>query len=160
MQLSFIVAIDQNWAIGLNNQLPWHMPADLQYFKAQTVGKPIIMGRKTFDSIGKPLPKRRNIIITRDKNYTAQGCEIYYSPEAALAAVEDEPEAMVVGGANLFRTMLPNATRLYLTTIHHSFEADTFLDKIELSAWNEVSCDAHKADAVNPFDYTYWVYER
>lgn len=159
MTLSFIVAIDQNNAIGNNNQLPWNMPADLKHFKQKTLGKPIIMGRKTYESIGRPLPKRRNIIITRDKKYQVDGCEVFNDIASALNAVQDCDEAMVIGGANLFQQLMSRADKLYLTVIEHQFTADTFLAPIDFSQWQQIEKHSHKADAENPYDYTFYTYQ-
>ena len=117
MKLSLIAAVSSNRVIGNNNRLPWHLPADLKHFKNLTLGKPVIMGRKTFDSIGKPLPNRRNIVISRDKNLVIAGCEIFYSIDSALQAVSSEPEVMIIGGANLYAQTIARADQLYLTII-------------------------------------------
>lgn len=155
MTLSFIVAMDENKAIGINNDLPWQMPADLQHFKQKTLNKPIVMGRKTYESIGRALPKRRNIIITRDKSFTAQGCEVFHSTDDALTATKDSDEVMVIGGANIFAQMLTLANKLYLTIIHHQFQADTFLEAYQSEDWLLVDAEEHKADEENPYDYTF-----
>lgn len=160
MHLSFIVAMDENRGIGYQNQLPWHMPADLAHFKQKTLGKPIIMGRKTYESIGRPLPKRRNIIITRDKHYHAEGCDVFNDIESALKAVDASEEAVVIGGANLFNQMLSHAKTFYLTEIHHPFEVDTYLDAIDFSSWQEIEKIECKADEKNPYDYTFITYQR
>lgn len=160
MKLSFIVAMDQNRGIGYQNQLPWHMPADLAYFKQKTLGKPIIMGRKTYESIGRPLPKRRNIIITRDKDYQVQGCDVFNDIDAALHAVDDCDEAVVIGGANLFNQMINKADTFYLTKIHHQFEVDTYLDQVDFSTWQEVEKIENQADEKNPHNYTFITYQR
>lgn len=160
MRLAFIVAMDQQRGIGLRNQLPWHMPADLAHFKQKTLGKPIIMGRKTYESIGRPLPKRRNMIITRDPRYQAEGCEVFNDIDAALDAVKSVEEAVVIGGANLFNQLLSHADIFYLTQIHHQFEVDTYLDKMDFSMWQEVEKSDYKADEKNPYDYTFITYQR
>lgn len=158
--LSFIVAIDEKGAIGYRNQLPWHMPADLQHFKKHTVGKPILMGRKTFESIGRPLPQRDNIIVTHDKNFQAVGCHVFHSLDAALEAFKEKAEIMIIGGAGIFSQLLPQADRLYLTRIHHTFVADTFLPEIDFSQWQEVEREPHAADERNPYAYTFITLER
>jgi dihydrofolate reductase len=160
MKLAFIVAMDENRGIGYHNQLPWHMPADLQHFKKMTLGKPIIMGRKTYESIGRPLLKRRNIIITRDPIYRVEGCEVFNTLDAALAAVSDVEEAMMIGGAELFNQLLPKADRLYLTEIHHQFEVDTFFSEINLKEWKVIDEEYHPADDANPYDYTFSTLEK
>ena len=120
--LSIIAAMDKNRLIGDNNSLPWHLPADLAFFKRTTLGKPILMGRKTYESIGKPLPGRRNIIISREPAYHAPGCDTVNSIQAALKLVEDEPEAMLIGGASLYQQTLELAETLYITEIDHAVQ--------------------------------------
>src|SRR6188472_2703937 len=115
--LSAIVAMAENRVIGKNNQLPWHLPADLKHFKTITTGHPILMGRKTHESIGKPLPNRQNIILTRDSNYVAAGCTVVTSVKAALQKAES-PEVFIIGGAEIYRQLLPQVQRLYLTIVH------------------------------------------
>ncbi|OCS88686.1 dihydrofolate reductase [Caryophanon tenue] len=127
--ISLIVAHDEQYVIGKDNDMPWHLPGDLQYFKAQTMGKPVIMGRKTFESIGRPLPGRRNIVITRNRDYSAEGIEVVYSLAEALALTNDAPEQMVIGGQQIFTEALPLATRLYITHIDTTFEGDTFFPR-------------------------------
>ena len=117
MKISLVVAKSKNNVIGKNNQLPWHLPADLKHFKNLTMGKPIIMGRKTFDSIGKPLPGRRNIIISHQPNLFIDGCEVFHSIDDALSALKNETEVMIIGGANLYAQTIERASRLYLTEI-------------------------------------------
>jgi dihydrofolate reductase len=160
MKLTAVVAIDENRVIGLENKLPWNMPADLQHFKKVTLGKPILMGRKTYESIGRPLPKRRNIIISRDPNYSVENCETYPLPEAALAALQDCPEVMIIGGAQLFTQLMPQLTNLELTIIQHQFKGDTFFPEIDFAQWREVARDAHPADSENPYPYTFLTYEK
>lgn len=160
MELTAVVAIDESRVIGLENKLPWNMPADLQHFKKVTLGKPILMGRKTYESIGRPLPKRRNIIITRDKNFVADGCEIFASPDAALSALQDCPEVMLIGGAQLFSQLLPKLTNLELTIIHHKFTGDTYFPEIDFTQWQEITRETHSADAENPYPYTFFSYQK
>lgn len=160
MKLAFIVAMDENRAIGYQNQLPWHMPADLAHFKKNTLNKPMVMGRKTYESIGRPLPKRRNMIVTRDQDYVVEGGEVFTSIDAALAEVVDADEVMVIGGANLFTQLLPKANKLYLTKIHHQFTADTYLDAVDLTQWRTIEELYNKADTDNPYDYTFLTLEK
>ena len=120
MRLSIVVAMDDNRLIGKDNKLPWHLPADLAYFKKITIGKSILMGRKTYDSIGRPLPNRRNIVITRNANIVIPGCEVVSNIEQAISITKDEPEVMVIGGASLCEQLLPDVSRLYLSLIHIS----------------------------------------
>lgn len=156
--LSLIVAVDENNLIGNKNQLPWHLPADLKYFKSLTTGHPIIMGRKTFQSIGKPLPNRRNIIITRNKNFVAEGCEFFFDLKEAIKSCITNQECFVIGGAELFRMALPIADRLYLTKIHHSFEGDTHFPAIKNVDWELISEEKHSPDEKNKYSYSFLVY--
>lgn len=123
--LSFIVAMDENNVIGKDNDLPWYLPNDLKYFKKMTSGHTIIMGRKTFESIGRPLPNRKNIVLTRDQQYKAEGCTVIHSVDE-LESYLHEDEVFLIGGAELFKTTLPKADRLYITRIHATFDGDTF----------------------------------
>ena len=159
--LSLIWAMDENRLIGNNNQLPWHLPADLAFFKRTTIGKPIIMGRKTFDSIGRPLPGRQNIIITRDKTFTAKGCDIANSVDQALSLVADQTEeAMLIGGASLYLQTLDQADVLYLTQIQHAFTGDTWFPAIDMTQWSEVYRENFEADESNPYPYSFMKYLR
>ncbi|MDX1455193.1 MAG: type 3 dihydrofolate reductase [Gammaproteobacteria bacterium] len=159
MILSMIVAMGENHAIGKDGGMPWHLPADLQYFKRVTMGKPIIMGRKTFESIGRPLPGRPNLVITRSEDFAPEGVDVHSSPEAALAAVADVDEAMIIGGGRIYAELLPQADRLYVTFIHADFEADTFFPELG-NEWQEVSREDHAADEKNPVATSYVVLER
>ena len=125
MKLSIVVAMADNRVIGQDNRLPWHLPADLKHFKQLTTGKPILMGRKTWESIGRPLPERTNIVITRDPDYQAAGCTVVHSVDAALRAAEPHSEVMVIGGAELYRQVLPEVSTIYLTQVHADVEGDT-----------------------------------
>lgn len=160
MKLTAVVAIDENRVIGFENKLPWNMPADLQHFKKVTLGKPILMGRKTYESIGRPLPKRRNVIISRDPNFAVEGCEVYPSIDAALTVLTDCPEVMLIGGAQLFSQLLPKLTNLELTIIHHEFKGDTYFPKIDFTQWREMHREAHQANEQNPYPYTFLSYEK
>ena len=126
MSISLVVAKSKNNVIGKDNKLPWHLPADLQHFKNITINKSIIMGRKTFESIGKPLPNRRNIIISRNRHFIASGCEIFSSIDNALNAAKKESEIMIIGGENIFAQTIDRADRIYLTVIDAEFDGDTF----------------------------------
>ena len=131
-----IAAMANNRVIGLDNKMPWHLPADLQHFKKVTTGKPVIMGRKTFESIGRPLPGRRNIIITRNSEYTAQGIEVVTTPDTALELVTTAEEVMIIGGGNIYEQFLPKAERLYLTFIDLDVKGDTqFPDYNKVANW-------------------------
>jgi dihydrofolate reductase len=158
--LSLIVAMDDNRLIGSNNDLPWYLPADLAFFKRTTLGKPIIMGRKTFVSIGRPLPGRRNIVITRDSSFSADGCEIANGIQAALSLCSDVEEAMLIGGASLYQQTINQATRLYITCIHHSFEGDTWFPEFNSKCWKQVSREDHGADLSNPYAYSFLKFVR
>jgi len=125
MKISIVVAMDANGVIGRGNELPWHLPADLQYFKKTTMGKPILMGRKTHESIGRPLPGRTNIVITRDSGYQAKGCVVVNSIDAAMQAAGEQDEIMVIGGAEFYRQVLAHTSTIYLTRIHASVDGDT-----------------------------------
>jgi len=159
--ISVAVAIGENFAIGKNNQLLWHMPADLKFFKQTTSGHTVIMGRKTFDSVGKPLPNRRNIVITRDTTLKIEGVEVVNGLDEALAITQNEEKPVfIIGGAEIYRQALPKTDTLYLTTIHHTFDADTFFPEINRNEWDVVSSDSHKADEKNKYDYTFEVLKR
>lgn len=158
--ISFIVAMDKNRVIGKDNQLPWHLPADLKYFKKITMGHPIVMGRKTHESIGKPLPGRENIIVTRNNTYTADGCIVIHSMDELLQLKERAGEVFVIGGAELFHTLFPYADRLYITQIEHEFEGDTYFPQYKEEDWRLVSSVKGIKDESNPYDYFFNLYER
>lgn len=159
MIVSAIVAIAENNAIGKNNQLLWHMPNDLKHFKDVTSGRTIIMGRNTFDSVGKPLPKRRNIVVTR-QDITIPGCEVVKSVEDGLALCNGEDEVFIGGGAEIYRLAMPLTDRIYLTIIHHTFEADTFFPELDEKEWNEVKREDFGADEKNAYPYSFITLER
>jgi dihydrofolate reductase len=161
MIISLIVAASANNVIGKDNKLPWHLPADLKYFKNTTWAMPIIMGRKTFESIGKPLPGRTNIVITRNQDWKFEGVEVVHDLQQARAVAEskDVNELFVIGGAEIFKSALPQANRIYLTRIHQDFEGDVFMPALNGEwqlKWNR-EC---KADEKNVYDYTFEVWER
>ena len=158
--LSLIAAMAHNSVIGLNNQLPWRLPADLKHFKAVTLGKPVIMGRKTYESIGKPLPGRINIVVTRDASYTAEGVVIVHSLAEALAKSKAAPEAMVIGGAQLYAEALPHAQRMYLTLIDAEFAGDAFFPAYDPRDWRETAREEHAPDEINPHSYRFIILER
>ncbi|WP_443946403.1 dihydrofolate reductase [Pedobacter sp. AW1-32] len=160
MTLSIAVAVGENFAIGKNNQLLWHMPADLKFFKQTTSGHSVIMGRKTFDSVGRPLPNRRNIVVTRDQNLSIENVEVVHSLDAALNLTKNEEKVFIVGGAEIYRQALPKTDLLYLTTIHHNFDADTFFPAFNRAEWETISVEAHQADEKNKYDYTFEVLKR
>lgn len=158
--ISLIVAMAHNRVIGKNNGMPWHLPADLKHFKKITSGKPVIMGRKTFESIGKALPNRRNIVISRNAAYQAPDCEVVTSLSAALALVADANEICIIGGAQIFQEALPMADRLYLTFIDLKIEGDTFFPEWNHIHWRELFHDTHPADQQNPYALTFVTLER
>ncbi len=155
MDISIIVAVDENNGIGKNNQLPWHLPADLKHFKNITTGHPIIMGRKTFDSIGKPLPNRRNIVLTRQKDLKIEGAEVFSSIDEAIEACAGQNEIFIAGGAEIFKQSLQKSTKLYLTIIGHTFDADTWFPEIDQNRWIEVERTEHEPDEKNAYPYTF-----
>jgi dihydrofolate reductase len=157
--ISLIAAVDEAGGLGLNNQLLCHLPADLQHFKKITMGKPIIMGRKTFISIGKPLPGRLNIILSRT-TASIEGVLIFDSLEKALNHVKEYPEIMIIGGAELFKETISKSDRLYITRIHHHFKADVFFPEIKPLLWNCLSEEFRPNDEKNKYDMTFYTYER
>lgn len=166
MKLSLIAAVAENGVIGCNNKLPWHLPADLQHFKRITMGKPLIMGRKTFDSLGKPLPGRPHIIVTRDQGFDYPGCHIVHDLDSALccAAVllsgQDNGETMVIGGAEIYRLILPEIDRMYLTEVHQCVEGDAFFPVFDRNQWQQVAREDFSAPSVTEYAYSFVVYER
>ena len=159
MTISIIVAIAQNHAIGKNNQLLWHMPHDLKHFKEVTTGHTVIMGRKTFDSVGKPLPKRRNIVVTRQQ-IEIPGCEVVDSIDAAIALCAGEDEVFIVGGAEIYRQAMAKTDVIYLTIIHKDFDADTFFPEINPDEWKETEREDFDADEKNPIPYSFITLKR
>lgn len=166
MRLAVIVAQAENRVIGVGNKLPWYLPEDLKYFKRVTLGKPIIMGRKTFESIGRPLPGRCNIVITRDTQWQAEGVVAVTGPQAAIeqaaaqAEVDGVDEALVIGGAEIYRQMLPLADRLYLTQVHAEVDGDAFFPPFDRAQWAELAREDFPAQGPNPYDYSFIVLQR
>ncbi|MGE3165014.1 MAG: type 3 dihydrofolate reductase [Planctomycetota bacterium] len=160
MRISLIVAVGARGVIGRDNGLPWHLPADLRRFRELTVGKPVVMGRRTYESIGRPLPKRRNIVVSRTPGYVAEGCEMAPSLRAALEAVASCEEVMVIGGARLYAEALPRADRVYLTEVMGEFDGDTYFPELAVDEWIEVARDERPADADNAFALVFRVLER
>jgi dihydrofolate reductase len=158
--ISLIVAVSRNNVIGKDNSLPWTLPADLKHFRETTTGHAVIMGRKTFESIGRPLPKRRNIVITRQADYAPGGVEVMSSLEAALAATAKDEEAFVIGGGEIFRQALPQANRVYLTRIETDIEGDAFFPELDPGEWQEVSSRPGTVDEKNALPHTFLVFER
>jgi dihydrofolate reductase len=157
-RLTLVVAVDANLGIGLDNQLPWHLPEDLAHFKRVTLGKPIIMGRKTFDSIGRPLPKRRNIVVTRNAGWSHEGVDSAPSLGAAIALLDGEP-ASIIGGAQVFLEAMNVADTMIVTHIDHAFRCDTFFPPIDPAVWIETARETHHAEE-DGFDYAFVTYER
>lgn len=158
--ISMIVAMADNRAIGKDNQLLWHLPDDFKHFKAVTMAKPILMGRKTYQSIGKPLPGRQNIVISKDQTFAANGVAVVNSIEAALDEVETDGEVMVIGGASFYQQMLPLAEKLYVTHVHQSFDADTFFPEIDAEQWRVVDRVEHAADEKHAYRFTFITYQK
>ncbi|HEY8158115.1 MAG TPA: dihydrofolate reductase [Methylobacter sp.] len=160
MKISFVVAMASNRAIGLNNQMPWHLSADLKKFKKITMGAPILMGRKTYESIGRPLPGRTNIIISRNPSYSQPGCLVFNDIEEALDSCRDSDEVFVIGGSHLYKSMLPIADTLYLTQIHKEFPGDTFFPELDAEQWIEVQREDIQDDHDVDFSYSFLKLER
>ncbi|NUU62795.1 dihydrofolate reductase [Paenibacillus agri] len=161
MSISMIWAMDIKGVIGKDNSMPWHLPRDFAFFKSETMGKTMLMGRKTWDSLGgKPLKGRTSIVLTRDHSFTAEGAEVVHTLEEALQAAKRTDELMVIGGAEIYRIVLPYADKLIVTRIEHDFAGDTFFPDVNWDEWKEVSSTPGIKDEKNPYDYRFVVYER
>jgi len=160
MRISLVVAASTNDVIGSNGELPWHLPDDLRQFKRVTTGKPVIMGRRTFESIGRPLPNRRNIVMTRNPDYVAPGCEVVSSVDAALDLAGGADEVMIIGGGQVYRDFLPRADRIYLTRVQTEVKGDTHFPELDGDLWQRLSCERHPADAEHRYAFDVMVYER
>jgi len=160
MKISLIAAMADNRVIGRDNRLPWRLPADLRHFRKITLGKPVVMGRKTWESIGRPLPGRTNIVVTRDPDYLAEGCVVAHSVDEALTACAGSEEVMVIGGANLYQQLLDRADRLYLTRVRAEVEGDAWFPAFDAAQWREVEHESHRRDDANEFDYEFLLLER
>ncbi len=160
MTVSLVVAASKNNVIGRDGELPWHLPEDLRHFKRITTGKPVIMGRKTFESIGRPLPDRHNIVMTRDPDYAAEGCDVVDSVAEALDVAGDADEVMVIGGGQVYRDFLPRADRIYMTRVQAEVQGDTRFPRIEGNVWRLVSAEHHAADEKHEFAFEMLVFER
>jgi len=164
--LSMIVATADNNIIGKDNDMPWHLPADLAYFKKVTLGKPIIMGRKTYESIGRPLPGRRNIVISRDETYAASGIDTVVSVEQALSLVDGSDgneavdEIMVIGGGAIYKHCLPKADRLYVTHINAAIDGDTQFPHYDDGSWQKTSSELRESDDKNIYNLDFCIYQR
>lgn len=166
MRLALIAAVADNGVIGRDNALPWHLPGDLAHFKRVTLGKPVVMGRRTFDSIGRPLPGRCNIVISRDASYRPEGCRVLPSLEEALevavrvAQRDGVDEAVVIGGAQVYAAALPRADRLYLTEVHAAVDGDVNFPQVDWSQWSETDRERCPAAGESAYEYSFVVYER
>ncbi len=159
--ITIIAAIAECNVLGKDNQLIWHLPADLKRFKSVTSGHPIVMGRKTFESLGRPLPNRTNIVITGNKNFHLEGIVVTHSLEEAIEKAQQIDEHIfIIGGATIYKKAIEIADVLDLTKVHHSFEADAFFPEINTAIWKEVSRTSFKADDKNKYDYSFVKYER
>lgn len=153
--ISIIVAMDNQHAIGSNGVLPWHLRADMKRFKKLTLGKPIIMGRKTYQSIGRPLPRRKNIVLTRNKEILEPGYIWTHTLEEALLAAGNVEEIIVIGGADIYRLLLPQANQIYLTEVHADTIGDVYFPELDRDEWIEREREQHAADTQNDFDYSF-----
>lgn len=166
MRISLIVALSENHVIGRNNKLPWYLPNDLKYFKQVTMGLPIVMGRKTFESIGKPLPGRTNIVVTRNGDWSAEGVRVAHSLEEAfglaesIAEIDGREELMIIGGDQIYQSALPLVDRMYLTEVHAHVEGDAYFPTFERGAWQEIAREDFSGADPNPYDYSFVVLDR
>ncbi|MBN6186118.1 dihydrofolate reductase [Aneurinibacillus sp. BA2021] len=157
--ISIVVAMDKERVIGKDNRLPWHLPADLKHFKNITMGHAIVMGRKTYESIGRPLPGRTNVILTQNRDYQAEGCLVMHTVQDVLQRFSDEP-VDIIGGAQIVDLFLPYADTLQLTVIDASFPGDVYFPEINLEEWRLVSREKGIKDEANPYDYYFLTYQR
>ena len=160
MHLSIIVAMGKNRVIGKNGMLPWHISSDLKNFKKITMGKPISMGRKTYESIGRPLPGRENIILTKNKNYFAEGCIVKNTIDEVFSYCQKVPELMIMGGAALYEQTLHKAKRLYITEVNATTDGDVFFPEFDRNQWLEISRNSFEASENDDFDYIFKILER
>ena len=160
MKISLVVAMSENRAIGQSGQLLWHLPNDLKHFKKVTMGKPIIMGRTTYESIGKPLPGRINIILTQNLDYIAPGCVVLHDKTAVFDYCQHEAEIMIVGGAQIYQLFLPDVTTIYLTMVHTTLPGDTHFPEISMQGWQETTREVFQKDEKHLYDYSFLTYAR
>ena len=158
--ISAVVAMSENRAIGLDNQMPWHLPDDLRWFRRQTLGKPVIMGRKTYESIGRLLPGRTTVIVTRQSDYKVEGAKIVHGIQEALAACVQDKHPFVIGGSEIYRLALRFVQEIQLTRVHAEIQGDTFLPKIDWDQWEAVSRQRHEGDDKTQLSYSFEVYRR
>ena len=157
---SLIVAMSENRVIGRDDTLPWRLPADLKHFKDTTMGHPIVMGRKNHEDIGRPLPGRQNIVLTRQEDYAADGCTVIHEPDQLEAVVPDGSEVMIIGGSEIYALFFPKVTRMYMTLVHAEIEGDVFFPAFGVGKWKETSRQFHHADEANRYDYAFVTMER
>lgn len=160
MRVSLIAAVAENGVIGRDNALPWRLPADLKRFRRLTTGHPVIMGRRNYESIGRPLPQRANIVVTRRTDYRAPGCVVVHSLPEAFAAAGGAPEVFVMGGAEIYAQTISRAERLYLTRVHARVAGDICFPAVDWTAWDEVSRERHEADDKHAYAYSFITFER
>ena len=158
--LSIIAALADNRVIGINNTLPWRLPADLKHFRNLTTGHPVIMGRRNYESIGRPLPERDNIVLTRDNGYAAPGCKVVHTLEAALDAAHGAPHAFIIGGAEIYAQTMERVRRMYLTYVHATVEGDTFFPAFRADDWREIARERHEPDERHAYAYSFVTLER
>lgn len=158
--ISLIVAASENNVIGVQGELPWRLSGDLKRFKALTMGKPIVMGRKTYESIGRPLPGRQNIVVSRQADFEADGCDVVLSIDAAIAAAGDADEIMIIGGSHIYQEFLPRAGRIYLTRVQANVAGDVYLPELAADEWREVAREEHAADDANDYDVVFTILDR
>jgi len=156
--ISLIWAMDKNRLIGKDNQMPWHLPAELAYFRKVTTGHPVLMGRRTYESIGKPLPNRTNVILTRNEEYKPEGCIVIHSIEEALERFGGQL-LFIIGGAQIYRQFLPYAEKLYVTLIDHEFAGDEYFPELDWENWRQISVEPGITDERNPYSYSFQVFE-
>ena len=161
MIISLIWAMNDDRVIGIDNRLPWKLPADMKWFRRHTLGKPVIMGRSTFESFGaKPLPKRLNIVVSKNSTYQAEGAVMAVSLDDALQKAGDVEEVMIIGGSSIYEQMLPRADRLYMTVVHADVEGDAWFPEFDQNEWQTIEEEHHRSDEKNPCDYSFYILTR
>lgn len=162
MEIAIIAAVSENNVIGNKNKIPWHLPADLKYFKKTTLGHPVIMGQNTYESIGKPLPKRVNIVLSDNKNYKADGCFVFNSIPEAIKYLKNKryKKAFVIGGASIYKQFISSADTIYLTRVLHRFKGDTYFPHIDADKWKVIKDKKYPKDDNNPYDMVFMIYKR
>ena len=158
--LSLIVAASDNFAIGKDNQLLWHLPNDLKFFKRTTSGRSIIMGRKTYESLGKALPNRQNIVVSRQADLELFDAKVFSSLEEAIAFCKEEEEVFIIGGAEIYKQSLHLVDKIYITKVHHEFDADAYFPEVDFSAWKVIFEEHHQKDEKHAFPYSFFIYEK